>query len=215
MRVALVGCGAIAQITPAAPRRGLSLDALFDVYRARAVELRRALASDAMVCGDLDEVARHAEAAIVAVPNAHHADTTIALLSRGLHVLCEKPLALTVADGERMIAAAAERGRLLACGLVRRFFVSSDLCAEALARGLIGEVRRVEVRESVYNWPMSRSSIARCRAAARSSTSRRTSSICSRSGWARSRSSSIATTPRAAWRRPPWRGFARAPSSAA
>ena len=62
-----------------------------------------------------------AEAAVVATPSAAHADTGVALLGAGIDVLVEKPIALTVADGRRLIAAAAANDRVLAVGHVERF----------------------------------------------------------------------------------------------
>jgi predicted dehydrogenase len=50
------------------------------------------------------------DAVIVAVPDDLHRDITLAAIERGLHVLCEKPLALNAADAERMLAAAEARG---------------------------------------------------------------------------------------------------------
>ncbi len=52
----------------------------------------------------------------VVLPNAMHAEYTIRALKAGKHVICEKPMAVTVADCERMIAAASEAGKLLSIG---------------------------------------------------------------------------------------------------
>ena len=53
------------------------------------------------------------DAVIVCTPNALHARQSIAALEAGKHVLCEKPMATTVADGEEMLATAARHDRLL------------------------------------------------------------------------------------------------------
>ena len=50
---------------------------------------------------------------VVAVPSHLHADYSVAALHAGRHVVCEKPMATSVADAERMTAAAAESGKLL------------------------------------------------------------------------------------------------------
>lgn len=47
----------------------------------------------------------------VVLPNAMHAEYTIRALEAGKHVICEKPMAVTVADCDRMIAAAAQAGK--------------------------------------------------------------------------------------------------------
>lgn len=52
----------------------------------------------------------------VVLPNAMHAEYTIRALKAGKHVICEKPMAVTVADCDRMIAAATEAGKMLSIG---------------------------------------------------------------------------------------------------
>jgi predicted dehydrogenase/nucleoside-diphosphate-sugar epimerase len=158
IRIALVGCGAIAHshALAAAAVAGASCTALYDVDSARAETLRRTLCPDAVVVTDLAQLSEHADAAVVAVPNVHHAPVSLELLRAGLHVLCEKPLALTKAEAVEMIEASERAGRLLACGFVRRFFASTELAADALRRKLVGEAIRFEIRESVWNWPLNR-----------------------------------------------------------
>jgi predicted dehydrogenase/nucleoside-diphosphate-sugar epimerase len=126
------------------------------VETARAEALRKTYFPDAKVVDDLDQVSAHADAAIVAVPNAFHAPVTIALLSNGVHVLCEKPLATTEAAAQEMVHIAAAQQRVLACGLTRRFAGSTALVAETLARSVVGRPRGFEIRESVWNWPLNR-----------------------------------------------------------
>src|SRR5262245_30910106 len=52
----------------------------------------------------------------IVVPNHLHADMAIAALAAGKHVLLEKPLATTIADGERIVAAAEASGLYLGVG---------------------------------------------------------------------------------------------------
>ncbi|HEX8634421.1 MAG TPA: NAD-dependent epimerase/dehydratase family protein [Pyrinomonadaceae bacterium] len=158
VRIALVGCGAIAHshAQAVAGVAGARCTALYDVDAARAETLRRSLCPDAVVLTDPDKISAHADAAVICVPNVHHAALSLRLLRAGLHVLCEKPLALTSAEAVEMLAVSEGAGRLLACGFVRRFFGSTQLAADALRRGLVGTPIRFEVRESVWNWPLNR-----------------------------------------------------------
>lgn len=158
VRIALVGCGAIAhshaQAIAAVSRARCTV--LFDVDTARAEALRSTYFPNARVVDNLDDVSAHADAAIVAVPNTFHAPVTLALLRAGVHVLCEKPLATTEAAAEEMVNMAAAERRVLACGLTRRFVGSTALVAETLRRGVVGQPKRFEIRESVWNWPFGR-----------------------------------------------------------
>lgn len=61
------------------------------------------------------------EAVIVCSPNLHHAAQTVAAAEAGKHVLTEKPMALTVGDCDRMIAACEQAGVLLMVGQALRF----------------------------------------------------------------------------------------------
>lgn len=73
------------------------------------------------------------DAAIVATPNRTHADLTVALLEKGVHVLVEKPIAATVADARRMIDAARANDRVLMVGQVERFNPAVDAVKRAIA----------------------------------------------------------------------------------
>ncbi|HEV2707712.1 MAG TPA: NAD-dependent epimerase/dehydratase family protein [Pyrinomonadaceae bacterium] len=157
-RVALVGCGAIAQLhaRALASVADATCTAVYDRDHERAVAFARNFCPAATVLDDLSRIAEHAEAAVVAVPNASHAPVSIELLRAGLDVLCEKPLAVSVAEAREMIETAERAGRVLVCGLLRRFYNSTRLVSEALRRGLTGSPLSFEVRESVWNWPLNR-----------------------------------------------------------
>ncbi|WP_165229208.1 Gfo/Idh/MocA family protein [Aquisphaera insulae] len=62
------------------------------------------------------------DALSITLPTFLHADTTVQGLEAGVHVLCEKPMALTVADCDRMVAAAAKAGKTLQIGHCIRFW---------------------------------------------------------------------------------------------
>lgn len=64
----------------------------------------------------LDELAGEIQAAVVAVPTVAHADIGVALLGRGVHVLVEKPVASSLAEADRLLAAQGDR--VLAVGHV-------------------------------------------------------------------------------------------------
>ncbi len=78
----------------------------------------------------------------VCLPNDLHAPVTIAALRAGKHVLCEKPMARTLADAEAMAAAARETGRTLAISVNYRWSWSPDswYLKELIAGGRFGEI---------------------------------------------------------------------------
>lgn len=78
------------------------------------------------------------EAAIVASPNYLHADHAVALLGAGRHVLIEKPMALDLADCDRVVTAAESAGLVAAVGLEMRFFKLFERVKHALDDGAIG-----------------------------------------------------------------------------
>ncbi|GAB3171667.1 Gfo/Idh/MocA family oxidoreductase [Myceligenerans halotolerans] len=85
----------------------------------------------------------------VCTPGNTHAEIAIAALDAGKHVLCEKPLANTVAEAEQMTAAAeraAERGVRAMVGFTYRRVPAMQLARQLVADGRIGEVRHVRAQ---------------------------------------------------------------------
>ncbi|UEJ81485.1 Gfo/Idh/MocA family oxidoreductase [Brachybacterium halotolerans subsp. kimchii] len=80
------------------------------------------------------------DAVVVTSANAHHRDLVLEAARRGAHVLCEKPLATTVADAEQMVAACREAGVLLMTAFPVHFAPQVAALREAVAHGSLGEV---------------------------------------------------------------------------
>lgn len=76
----------------------------------------------------------------VCLPNGLHADAAIAALEAGKHVLVEKPIALTVEDADRMLAAAEAAGKLLMVAHVLPFFPEFAFAAGAVQSGRFGKL---------------------------------------------------------------------------
>ena len=125
LSVGLIGCGRVAAaahlpVLMALP--GVRVVALAepDPTRRAAASARvpgaRAL-SDQRALLELDEV----EAVIICLPNALHAETTVAAAERGKHVYLEKPLALTLDDGVRILEARERAGIVGMIGFNQRF----------------------------------------------------------------------------------------------
>jgi myo-inositol 2-dehydrogenase / D-chiro-inositol 1-dehydrogenase len=78
------------------------------------------------------------EACIVVTPTPTHPEVVEAAIEAGVHVLCEKPLALDVAVGDRLGSVAAQRGLLLQVGFWRRFAAPWRAARDCIERGGIG-----------------------------------------------------------------------------
>ena len=91
------------------------------------------------------------DAVYIPLPNHLHAPWTIAAAEAGKHVLCEKPLALTAAEAETMIAAADRAGVALMEAFMYRHHPSWLAVREVLASGRIGELVSVQSWFSFYN----------------------------------------------------------------
>lgn len=83
------------------------------------------------------------DAVIIAVPNYLHAEFSIAALETGKHVLVEKPMAIRLADCDRMIAAANKANRALQIGIQCRYNQVFYEMAALIKQGAIGEVKTV------------------------------------------------------------------------
>ena len=90
----------------------------------------------------------------ICTPGNTHAEIAIAALAAGKHVLCEKPLANSVAEAERMVAAAdaaAEHGVMAMVGFTYRRVPAVQLARQLVAQGRIGEVRHVRAQD-LQDW---------------------------------------------------------------
>ena len=122
LKIGLIGAGAMG-------RR--HLEALARDERARVVGVADAVEAaarsaaaeaGARPCRDLADLAEAgAEAVFVTLPNAFHAPVVLEALDRGLHVFCEKPMAITLADGRAVAARARRAGRVYQMGFNRRW----------------------------------------------------------------------------------------------
>ncbi len=91
------------------------------------------------------------DAVYIPLPNHMHMDWTIAAARAGKHILCEKPLALTSADAERMVEAADDAGVHLMEAFMYRHHPSWVAVRDLVATGRIGRVSAIQSWFSYYN----------------------------------------------------------------
>jgi predicted dehydrogenase len=152
LRTGLVGTGKVAHLHAAAlqsvpasewvavcGRPSAKLDAFAARYGVRAFPSVEAMIEQAGV-----------EALCICTPHLQHAAPTIAAARRGVHVLVEKPLAVTVADCDAMIAAAKAGGAALGVVAQRRFYAPCQRMRRAIDDGRLG--RPVLGTVVIFGW---------------------------------------------------------------
>ena len=133
--------GALASSAEKARRSGLALGLAEDRCYADYTTMAKAEAARA------DGI----EAVAIVTPNHLHAPVAEAFLKAGIHVICDKPLATTVKEAQRLEALAAKHDRLFA---VTYNYTGYPMVREARQRvqdGLLGEIRVVQV-EYAHDW---------------------------------------------------------------
>jgi predicted dehydrogenase len=162
LRLGIVGCGAVVRQyhLPALTQiPQVRTTVLCDKKRANALRLKRQFGLSAEITDDVANLVGKVEAALVAVPPRFHASVTIELLRQGIDVLCEKPLALTVAEAEEMVRVAREEKRILAVGLMTRFHNNNWLVRDLLTEGRLGEIEEIIAEYGApLNWEISEAS---------------------------------------------------------
>lgn len=144
LRIGLLGCGRIAlrhgELLGKRQIDDACLAAVCDVEPERVAAFARKYdvppfdSLEAMLAGaDLDAVA-------VLTPSGMHADHAVSVLRSGKHVIVEKPMALTLADADRMVTAAQEANRHLLVVKQNRFNVPVVKAREALDAGRFGQL---------------------------------------------------------------------------
>jgi predicted dehydrogenase len=109
-----------------------------EVARARKIPHAFASLDEMLAAVELDVVA-------VATPPFDHRASVLAALGRGLHVLCEKPFTLNVAEAEELLAAAERAGTVCAIAHEFRYTPERQALHELIRNGHLGPPRAIEV----------------------------------------------------------------------
>jgi glucose-fructose oxidoreductase len=142
----VVGLGHIAQVAvlPAfahAQRNSRLVAVVSDDRSKRADMARRYRLEQTFTYDQYDDCLAAVDAVYIALPNSMHAEYTIRAARAGVHVLCEKPMAVTVAECRQMIAA-CRKARVKLMIAYRLHFEEINLAAIDLARtGRLGELK--------------------------------------------------------------------------
>ncbi len=147
LKVGIVGAGAITQVAhlPILRRlKGVEVVAICDtdVTKARALANRFGV-RDAF--SDIEEILEYEQLDAVAIctPNHLHEPHAIAALSAGVHVLVERPLALTYTGVQRVLKQAEKRNRQLMIGMNHRYRTDVQIVRSFIQSGELGKIESV------------------------------------------------------------------------
>jgi len=129
----------------------LKFVAVYDKNQKRAEKVaRRYRANKMQAFSDLKQFLQSdIDAVLIMVPHAYHADLVSQVAAAGKHILCEKPMATTLEDCDRMIKAAREAGVKFMIAENHRFLPVHQYIHDAIKQGLVGDVHLVRAYEGV------------------------------------------------------------------
>ena len=121
LKIGFLGAGYIAGVHAAILARDqrVEIAAVHDLKKSLAEQLARS--TGAAVAHSVAEVLAICDAVYVTTPNTKHTELAILAIEEDKHVFCEKPMATTLADADRVLAAAGKSDRIFQVGHNRRF----------------------------------------------------------------------------------------------
>ncbi len=155
LRVALVGCGIISEQHIHAYARNADRARIVvccDVDGERAARRAAEVGPEVRVTTSYEDVLADPDVDAIELLTPHHLhpDAVIAAARAGKHILCQKPLAKTIADCDAMIDAAHAAGVTLFYGETNRTMPAAVAAAQAIAEGRIGKL--VGLQASYAHW---------------------------------------------------------------
>lgn len=155
--IAVIGAGAISDIfhLPALARRADLRPGVVivdrDHDRAASIAAKYGFPRHAT---DYRDVLGEVQGAIIAVPHHLHFPISRECLARGVHVLCEKPVAGSSDEVAVLVEEARAGGVTVSVNNTRRLYPSTQAVKSALASGKLGEVRKIDFEEGgAFEWP--------------------------------------------------------------
>ena len=160
--VGFIGCGYIAakkHLPLTAGDRHCEIVSLYSRSRSRAEECQRLFGGlDTRVAASAEELLsdERVDLIIISTPNDTHAEYSIAALSSGHDVVCEKPMAINSADAENMLRCAEENHRFLHISYQNRFSKQAQFAKQMADSGALGEMYYARAlalrRRALPNW---------------------------------------------------------------
>lgn len=159
LKVGVIGVGGIAQDRhiPALLKLKdtVSLVAVQDINTVQMIDVAKRFNIPHAV-ETPSELFKLVDAVVICTPNKFHADLSIEALNHGVHVLCEKPMAMTTEECDRMIEATNKNCKLLTVAYHYRHTDVAITAKKAIESGVVGKplVARVQAmrRRKVPGW---------------------------------------------------------------
>ena len=145
LRIGVAGAGRIAARFVAEARyvSGVSVEAVYSRTYAKATDFAAELELE-WANERYDDLLKHVDAVYVATPHSTHYDLARQAIEAGVHVLCEKPMALTRAETEDLFARAESAGVVLLEAVKTAFSPGFQRMVAVARSGSIGQVRSVD-----------------------------------------------------------------------
>ena len=158
-KIAIIGCGAVAEIfyLPALAKHPSVLENLILVDRneERVQQLSEKFNTKNYLLDHRDVLNRKVDGVIIAAPTHLHHPIAMDFLAEGVHILCEKPLAVTADQATEMVKKARETGAVILTNYHRRLYASYIKVKELLADRVLGEPLLFHYSEGQkYSWPI-------------------------------------------------------------
>ncbi|MDF2511155.1 MAG: Gfo/Idh/MocA family oxidoreductase [Herbinix sp.] len=163
VKIGIIGCGGIANNKhfPALKKNSElnEIVAFCDIVEERAVKAAKEFgAADAKIYTDYKELLANTEVEVVHIltPNVAHAPIAVAAFEAGKHVLCEKPMAHTTEDAQKMIDAWKKSGKKFTIGYQNRFRPEVQALHKSCQDGELGDIYYAKAhavrRRAVPTW---------------------------------------------------------------
>lgn len=152
VRFGIIGCGMIAQFhaRSIAEIEGAELVAAFDAVPAGADRFAQQHGVKAYY--DLDEMLASPDVDVVSIctPSGLHTAQAISAMKAGKHVVCEKPMSLTLAEADELIATEKETGAKVCIISQYRFAASTQEVKRAIDAGAFGQITHASLSMRYY-----------------------------------------------------------------
>jgi predicted dehydrogenase len=142
LRIGIIGCGIgdfhaeaylLDRRADVVSLAGLDIPRCLELCKKHGIPEHTANYEDLLARSDVDAVS-------IAVPNYLHAPIAIAALRAGKHVLLEKPIGLTAAEGEQIVAEANAAGKVLGLAFSKRYRADVELLKSQTRAGALGDI---------------------------------------------------------------------------